>query len=197
MGTQYKDLHVGNLGNMAILSFNGNKIVTTGGGGAILTNSKELASRAKHLSTTAKVAHDWKFSHDEVAFNYRMPNINAALGCAQLESLDEKVSSKRDLYRKYQEAFSEITGIRVFKAPEYSKSNYWLQTLILESEYTTSLEPILKKLNSRGLMSRPVWEPLHTLSIFSNCPRMNMESVEKLRNQIINVPSSPQLIGSK
>lgn len=197
LGTKYKGSHVGNLGNTGVLSFNGNKIVTTGGGGAILTNSEKLASKAKHLSTTAKITHEWKFSHDEIAFNYRMPNINAALGCAQLESLEEKINLKRDLFKKYEEAFSDVLGVKVFKAPGYSKSNYWLQTLILEPEFSSSMEPILKELNSKGLMSRPVWEPLHTLSMFSNCPRMKMETVEKLHKQIINIPSSPQLIGSK
>jgi perosamine synthetase len=197
LGTKYKGSHVGNLGNLGILSFNGNKIVTTGGGGAILTNSKIIAGRAKHLSTTAKVTHEWKFSHDEIAFNYRMPNLNAALGCAQLESLEEKVNLKRNLFVRYQEAFSNIAGVKIFEAPAYSYSNYWLQTLILEPEYSSSMEPLLKKLNLRGLMSRPVWEPLHTLSIFSDSPRMNMDSVEKLYKQIINIPSSPQLIGLK
>ena len=197
LGSKYKGSHVGNLGNLGILSFNGNKIVTTGGGGAILTNSEKLASKAKHLSTTAKVNHEWKFVHDEVAFNYRMPNLNAALGCAQLESLEEKVNLKRELQVKYKAAFAGVLGVKVFEAPDYSFSNYWLQTLILEPEYSTSMEPLLKMLNSKGLMSRPVWEPLHKLSMFLNSPRMNMDSVERLHKQIINIPSSPQLIGSK
>ena len=119
LGSKYKGSHVGNLGNLGILSFNGNKIVTTGGGGAILTNSEKLASKAKHLSTTAKVNHEWKFVHDEVAFNYRMPNLNAALGCAQLESLEEKVNLKRELQVKYKAAFAGVLGVKVFEAPDY------------------------------------------------------------------------------
>lgn len=197
LGTKYNGVHVGGIGKVGILSFNGNKIVTTGGGGAILTNSTFLADKARHLSTTAKVSHAWRFTHDEIGYNYRMPNINAALGCAQLESIDSKVSKKRELFKKYQTAFAGILGVKIFEAPKHSYSNYWLQSLVVDSAYVDSFEEILRKLNQQGFMSRPLWEPLHSLEIFSNSPRMDLSTVNKIHSQIINLPSSPQLIDSK
>lgn len=135
LGSLYKGRHTGSFGSIAALSFNGNKIVTTGGGGAILTNDLRIAKRAKHLTTTAKQPHPWAFFHDETGFNYRLPNINAALGCAQLEQLDTFVQRKRELARRYAEAFDGLSGLRVFQEQPFARSNYWLNALLLEPSH--------------------------------------------------------------
>ena len=136
LGSFYNGQHTGTFGLFGALSFNGNKTITTGGGGAILTNSESLARHAKHLTTTAKLPHAWEFRHDEIGYNYRMPNINAALGCAQLEQLPAKLAAKRELFSRYHAAFAGIKGVTLFKEPQNCQSNYWLQTLLLD-EYTS------------------------------------------------------------
>ena len=140
---------------MGTLSFNGNKTITTGGGGAIITNCQEIAKRAKHLSTTAKLAHKWDYHHDDIGFNYRLPNINAALGCAQLEQLPELLQSKRTLFKKYEDKISSLKGVSLFKEPNGCKSNYWLQTLLLDNINKNQRDEILSLTNESGLMTRP------------------------------------------
>lgn len=192
LGSYYKGIHTGNFGKVSAMSFNGNKIVTTGGGGAILTNDEKLADYAKHLTTTAKLPHRWKYEHDELGYNYRMPNINAALGCAQLEQLEDFIEKKRQLVSKYEQLIEDYEGIKLFKEPEFARSNYWLQTLIFD-EKMYDINQVLETLNNHNVMSRPVWKPLHLLNSFQNCPKADLSVTEQLQHQIVNVPSSPYL----
>ncbi len=190
LGSFYKGRHTGNWGKLSTLSFNGNKTITTGGGGAILTNDEELGKMAKHITTTAKLPHKWNFYHDQIGFNYRMPNINAALGCAQLEQLPEFLVRKRNLTNRYIDAFSSLTGVRVFQEPAFAQSNYWLNVLMLEDGYQEYRDAILTATNNDGIMTRPVWILMHKLPMFSNCPRMDVHTAEELEARIINIPSS-------
>jgi aminotransferase in exopolysaccharide biosynthesis len=189
IGSYYKGGHTGTFGAMGTLSFNGNKTITTGGGGAIITNNSELAKRAKHLSTTAKIPDRWAFKHDEIGYNYRMPNINAAIGCAQLEDLPSKLESKRELYRRYELAFSEVNEVQLIKEPNECQSNYWLQTLRLRSPDLKIRDEILDILNSAGFMSRPGWDVITSLKPFETNPSMILETANNIFNSVINIPS--------
>lgn len=191
LGSTYKKRQTGSMGMLSAVSFNGNKTITTGGGGAILTNDSELAKRARHLTTTAKLPHRWSYDHDEVGYNYRMPNINAALGVAQLESLDELIHKKRRLHSVYQSFVGVIPGIELITEMEYSRSNYWLQTIRLND--VNAIEDWLLELNEAGIMSRPVWTPLHELPMYRDCPKDDLTHTEKLKKVLINVPSSSSL----
>jgi aminotransferase in exopolysaccharide biosynthesis len=193
LGSWYQGQHTGTFGLLGILSFNGNKTITTGGGGAILTNDPELALRAKHLTTTAKVPHRWDYVHDEVGFNYRMPNVNAALGCAQLEQLPGFLASKRRLAERYRDAFNGISGARIFEEPQDCTSNYWLQSLLLGEPDIEQRNAILKTTNEAGLMTRPAWAMLHRLAPYVDCPRAPLPVAENLEMRIINLPSSAGL----
>jgi perosamine synthetase len=190
LGSFYKGKHTGNWGKISVLSFNGNKIITTGGGGAILTNDTELADKAKHLTTTAKRPSEWEFSHDEVGYNYRMPNINAALGCAQIENLSYFLKEKRKLAKRYQSAFENIAGVSFFTEPEYARSNYWLNTIILEQGFEHERNTVLQILNDYGIQARPVWNLLHELPMYQNCPRTDLTTAERTAPRLINIPSS-------
>lgn len=192
LGSYYKGIHTGNFGKASALSFNGNKIITTGGGGAILTNDEKLANYAKHLTTTAKRPHPWKYEHDTIGYNYRMPNINAALGCAQLEYIDELIEKKRRLVHQYEKLIADCQGVRLFKEPKFAKSNYWLQTLIFD-ETVYDIHQVLETFNNHNVMSRPVWEPLHLLEPFQRFPKADLSVTEKVKNQIVNIPSSSYL----
>ena len=196
LGSYYHGQHTGTFGLMGILSFNGNKTITTGGGGAILFNNAELARHAKHLTTTAKVPHAWEYQHDEIGYNYRLPNLNAALGCAQLEQLPTMLSAKQKLFKRYKTAFSVVDGIRLLEESQNCQSNYWLQTLLLENEVAYERDLILKTTNDAGFMTRPVWTLLHELTPFKECPHMNLEGGQSLSQQLINIPSSSSLVGS-
>ncbi|MGN4126616.1 LegC family aminotransferase [Lysinibacillus sphaericus] len=189
LGTYYKGKHTGGFGKVSAISFNGNKIITTGGGGAILTDDEELANYAKHITTTAKIPHRWEYEHDEVAFNYRLPNINAALGCAQLEKMPEFIERKRALTAFYEELVGSLEGVTLFKEPVNTSSNYWLQTLILDD--TLERNEVLTFLNDNGVMSRPIWTPLHKLKPYRECPRADLSTIERLNKKIINIPSTP------
>jgi len=193
LGSLMNGQHTGTFGLLGTLSFNGNKIVTTGGGGAILTNDAHLAQRAKHLTTTAKVPHKWEYTHDEVGYNYRMPNINAALGCAQLEQLDSFIASKRRLYDIYLEALGQVDGVTLFQEPRGSRGNYWLQTLILDTDQADQRDEVLKTLNDNGFMARPAWTLLPSLKPFLDCPSAPLAEAKLLEQTIINVPSSAGL----
>ena len=190
LGSFYRKKHTGTFGKVGILSFNGNKIITTGGGGALLTNDHEIADYAKHISSTAKIKHSWRFIHDQIGFNYRLPNLNAAIGCAQMQKLPLFIESKRNLFLKYFQVFKSVNGLRLFSEPLHCKSNYWLQTLILERGYEPELEDILEYTNNMGLMTRPAWELIHHLDIYKNCPRAPLPNAESLSKRIINIPSS-------
>lgn len=194
LGSFLDGRHTGNFGVCAALSFNGNKIVTTGGGGAIITNDAELARRAKHITTTAKQPHRWAFFHDEVAYNFRLPNLNAAMGCAQLERIGTFVEAKRELARRYAEAFEGFNGGTLFVERPGTRVNYWLQTLILSPEIAAQRDEILKAANDAGVMTRPVWELLSSLPMYRDCPSAPTPVAQDLARRIINLPSSPQLI---
>ena len=190
LGSYFEGRHTGTFGMLGAISFNGNKIITTGGGGAILTDSPELARRAKHITTTAKLPHRWEYVHDEVGYNYRMPNLNAALGCAQLEQLPEMLVAKRGLFERYLGAFSGIDGVAVVSEPKGCRSNYWLQTIRLAREDKDFRDSILIAVSESGYMVRPVWSPLHTLHPYADCPRAPLPVVEALDRTLINLPSS-------
>ena len=194
LGSLYEGKHTGTFGKIGILSFNGNKIVTTGGGGALITNDLEVANMAKHISSTAKVQHKWKLIHNEIGFNYRMPNLNASIGCAQMKKLPSFIESKRNLFFKYKEVFKSLLGVSIFSEPINSRSNYWLQTLILDKGYESELENILELTNKEGIMTRPSWEPMHQLPMYKNCPRAPLPIAESLAKRIINIPSSAFLV---
>ncbi|MBC9784433.1 LegC family aminotransferase [Heliobacterium chlorum] len=190
LGSFYKGRHTGTFGRLSAISFNGNKTITTGGGGIILTNDEELAKKAKHMTTTAKVPHRWAFNHDMVGYNYRMPNLNAALGCAQMEQLPDFLRKKRDLAQKYQALFTGIHGVQVFREPAFAVSNYWLNALIIDEEFVAQRDELLEATNAVGIQTRPVWTLMHRLPMYHQCPRMNLSVSEKLEQRIINVPSS-------
>ena len=190
LGSFYKGQHAGTFGLLGTLSFNGNKTITTGGGGAILTNDEALARRAKHLTTTAKIAHKWEFDHDEIGYNYRMPNINAALGCAQMEKLPEKINSKRELFKRYKEAFKLILGASIFEEPKNCQSNYWLQTLLLKEDNLDLRDSVLDASNKEGIMTRPAWKLMSNLAPYRNSPAMSLESANALYRRAINLPSN-------
>jgi len=193
VGSLYKSKPTGRHALMSAVSFNGNKIMTTGGGGCILTEDETLAKRAKHLTTTAKRPHPYEFDHDEVGYNYRMPNINAALGVAQIEQLNGFVGAKRQLAKRYQEAFDGFKGARIFQDADYATSNYWLMALILDQPDISIRNEFLEISNAGGVMTRPVWELMHHLAIYNDCPRMDLSCAENLEGRIINIPSSVKL----
>jgi aminotransferase in exopolysaccharide biosynthesis len=193
LGSTVHGRHTGTFGLMGTLSFNGNKTITTGGGGAILTNDMALAKRAKHLTTTAKVPHRWEYLHDEIAYNYRLPNINAALGCAQLEQLPGFLAAKRRIFERYQAAFTAVPQARIVAEPEGCRSNYWLQTLLLDESAAGQRHAILVATNDAGLMTRPTWTLMHRLAPYRECPKMDLLVAESLERRLINLPSSAHL----
>jgi len=194
LGSFYQGKHVGTFGKFGTLSFNGNKIITTGGGGAILTDDEKLADRAKHLTTTAKLPHRWEYVHDEIGYNFRMPNLNASLGCAQLEQLPNFLQSKRRLTNLYLEAFKNISHMRLMQEPKGCTSNYWLQTIILDKTLSEERDSILETTNKNNIMTRPVWKPIHQLLSYKNCPHAPLPVAESLARRIINIPSSSGLV---
>ena len=193
LGSTVHGRHTGNVGRLAALSFNGNKIVTTGGGGAILTNDPELGRRAKHLTTTARTPHQWNFLHDEVGYNYRLPNLNAALGCAQLERLPAMLAHKRVLAARYARAFAGLAGVRFVTEPPGTTSNYWLNAIVLQDAHLECRDAVLAALNDAGYRARPVWTLLHRLPMYADCPRMALPVAERLEASIVNLPSSAKL----
>ncbi len=192
MGSFYSGKHTGTFGSMGVLSFNGNKTITTGGGGAILTDQANLAHRARHLSTTAKLPSKWEFIHDTVGFNYRMPNLNAALGLAQLEQLEYKIDRKRKLLEQYKVEFAKFPELHMMEEPSFARSNYWLQTIILPSSTSNLRDEILDLTNDSGIMTRPIWEPLSNLKHLSKFPKMDLSRVDEYKNRLINLPSNPK-----
>lgn len=193
LGSTCQGQHTGTFGKLGTLSFNGNKIITTGGGGAILTDDTELARHAKYLTTTAKRPHRWEFFHDEVAWNYRLPNLNAALGCAQMDRLPEFLAAKRELAQQYQAAFRDLMGIQFITEPAGCRSNYWLNTVQLDKPNLNIRNQVLTTLNDAGYQCRPTWTLLHKLPMFKSCPRAPLHIAEQLESSLINVPSSARL----
>lgn len=194
LGSQYKGKHTGTFGKLGTLSFNGNKTATTGGGGAILTDDDLIAKRAKHITTTAKLPHKWEFDHDEIGFNFRMPNINAALGCAQMEKVSEKIALKRKLFQEYRKALSSIPEVLIFEEPKNCYSNYWLQTIVLSEKTEQFRDSILEESNLIGISTRPIWKLISDLAPYKQAPTMNLDVSRRLSRQIINLPSSPSLL---
>lgn len=188
LGSEYKQQKIGSFGDLAVFSFNGNKIVTAGGGGVIVTNDEILAKRAKHITTTAKIPHPYEFVHDESGYNFRMPNINAALLCAQLEQLEGFLKNKRELASKYATFFNEKPIFRVEK--DQSKANYWLNCL--EFENLSERDSFLVETNKEGIMTRPIWTLSFLLPMYKDCWRDSQENATKLYERIVNIPSSVQ-----
>ncbi len=190
LGSFYQGKHTGAFGMLATLSFNGNKTITTGGGGMIITDNEVLAKRAKHITTTAKQPHPYEFVHDEIGYNYRLPNINAALGCAQMEILPRLLENKRDIANAYAEFFPSRHP-KFIKEPPQAISNYWLNTLVLEDRQAR--ENFLKDLNGAGVMSRPLWRLMNELPMFSDCQSVDLTNAKWLEERVVNIPSSARL----
>jgi perosamine synthetase len=194
IGSYFKNKHVGNFGLMGVFSFNGNKIVTCGGGGAIITNNFRLYKKIKHLCTTAKVAHKWKYVHNEVAYNFRLPALNAALGYSQLLKLKFFIKKKLKLYEIYKKKFWQIKDIEIMTSSKYCKSNYWLQTMILSKKTQKFKSKIISDCHKSGIKVRPLWDIIPTLKMYKNCPKMNLDNSKDVYYSVINLPSSSSII---
>jgi len=198
LGSWRGNIHCGLFGAVGTLSFNGNKLITTGGGGALLTNDADLATRARHLSTTAKLPHPWAFDHDAVAWNDRMPNLNAALGVAQLEDLERRLQAKKLLFNKYKDAILGLTDVELVAEPNGSTSNHWLVALRFTTENPQVASQqrlqLLEAAHAAGILMRPVWTLLHQLPMFASAPRGELSAAEDQALRLVNLPSSPQLL---
>ncbi|WP_068547305.1 LegC family aminotransferase [Thalassotalea crassostreae] len=192
LGSFYKGKHTGTIGEFGAISFNGNKVITTGGGGMVLCRDIDMGNQVKHITTTAKVPHPYEFFHDQPGFNYRLPNINAALGCAQMESLSTFLKVKRGLAQKYKDFFAS-SDFQFVVEPEYAKSNYWLNAIICPD--FKSREELLIKMNEQGVMARPIWKLMHRLPMFKTALRGSLIESEILEERLINIPSTPILRG--
>lgn len=190
LGSTYKNRHTGTFGVLGAFSFNGNKIITSGGGGVIVTDNEQLAARAKHLTTTAKIPHRWEYVHDEIGYNYRLPNINAALLCAQMEKLDLFLENKRLLANEYR-SFFDTTSIHLVREPMNARSNYWLQTLILNNK--DEQEAFLAYTNDHGVMTRPIWRLMNKLEMFKECQCSDLSNALWLEERVVNIPSGVRL----
>jgi aminotransferase in exopolysaccharide biosynthesis len=190
LGSFYKDQHTGTFGLVGAISFNGNKIVTAGGGGAIITNDEYLAKQAKHLTTTAKIPHKWALNHDQIGYNYRMPNLNAALLCAQLEKLESYIANKRETAKLYQ-VFCQQQELDFIVEPQNSISNYWLNAILLKDN--AEQHAFLEYANQKGVMTRPVWTLLNTLPMFKECFAMPQDNTQWLAERLVNIPSSVRI----
>ncbi len=188
LGSLSDEQHTGRVGLIGILSFNGNKIITTGGGGALITDDAALARRLKHLTTTAKQPHPWLFRHDEIGFNYRLPNLNAALGVAQMAQLDDFVAKKRKLAKYYATWLDQWPQATIVSEPTGARSNYWLNAMLLQDCETR--DSFLCRTNEQGIMTRPMWTPMHTLPMYQNCQRSSLDNAELIENTLVNIPSS-------
>jgi aminotransferase in exopolysaccharide biosynthesis len=188
LGSFYKGRHTGTLGDYGVLSFNGNKIITTGGGGMVLCSNQAQAKETRHITTTAKVAHAYEFYHDQAAFNYRMPNLNAALGCGQMEMLPQFLANKRSLATSYQQFFLN-SDYQFVKEPEYAESNYWLNAIICPNKLLR--DELLEKTNQQGVMTRPIWQLMHHLPMYENAKKGPLPVSEFLESRVVNLPSSP------
>ncbi len=193
LGSTYRGRHTGTFGRIGILSYNGNKILTTGGGGMILTNDPELADEARHLTTTAKAPHPYEYVHDRAGFNYRMPNVNAAIGCAEMKQLDETVAAKRRLHARYAEVFADLDDIDLFTGPDHAECNCWLNAIVLAPGCAELRNPVIEALNEAKLQARPIWRPMHTLEMYRGCPADDLSVTMDLAARVINVPSSAYL----
>jgi perosamine synthetase len=190
LGSYYQGRHTGTFGKLGAFSFNGNKVITTGGGGMIVTDDEALARRAKHITTTAKKPHTYEFIHDEIGYNYRLPNINAALGCAQMESLPRLLESKRAIAKDYAEFFA-AASLAYVSEPEQARSNYWLNALVLANR--EERDAFLKEVNEAGVMSRPIWRLMNELPMFEKCQSDGLANAKWLEERVVNIPSSARI----
>lgn len=188
LGSYYKSRHTGTFGKLGVFSFNGNKIITSGGGGVIVTDDETLAKRAKYITTTAKIPHKWEYEHDEIGFNYRMPNLNAALLVAQLEQLDSFIESKRELALKYENFFHSNNDIDFIKEKKDTISNYWLQAVLVKD--IEKRDEFLEFTNKNGVMTRPIWKLMNELKMFKDCQCINLENSKYLEQRVVNISSS-------
>lgn len=191
LGSFYKGKHTGTFGKIGVLSFNGNKTITTGGGGMLLFQDKDTGDYAKHLTTQAKIPHRWEFVHDQVGYNYRMPNINAALGCAQMENLESFIINKRETAEVYNQFFSSVSEIEFFNEPDNSRSNYWLNAIVLSDRQTQ--QNFLQYTNDNGVMTRPVWQLMSRLEMFKHCETDGLENTLWFEERVVNIPSSVRI----
>lgn len=191
IGSTYKNKHTGTFGLLGTYSFNGNKTITCGGGGIIVTNNDEIGKLAKHLTTQAKVPHRWEYVHDHIGYNYRCPNLNAALACAQLEKLEEFIENKRNTSNEYKDFFSEIDDIEYLVEPKNSKSNYWLHAVLLKNREERDV--FLEKMNDNGVMSRPIWALMNKLPMFKHCIHDGLKNSLEIESRLVNIPSSVTL----
>jgi len=190
LGSYYKRVHTGLYGDLGILSFNGNKTITTGGGGMIITNDETLAKRAKHITTTAKVPHPFEFYHDEIGYNYRLPNINAALGCAQMEKLPEFLANKRETAQEYIGLFDALE-MHFVREPQNTEANYWLNAVLLKNKEERDL--FLEMTNKAGVMTRPAWKLMNELPAFKECTFVSLDVAQDISNRLVNIPSSVRI----
>ena len=194
LGSYYKNKSLGTFGRAGVFSFNGNKIITTGGGGLIVTDDDKLADKIRHVTRTSKIPHEWKFYHDEKGWNFRMPNLNASLGCAQVKQFKHILKKKRNLAKLYKKATLGLKNFSFISELEETTSNYWLNTIRLNNSDESLLEYLLVELNNKGYNCRPAWTLLNELPMFLNCPRSNLDNAKQLSNSLINLPSSSMLI---
>lgn len=193
LGSTFADKHLGTIGDLGVLSFNGNKIITTGGGGMILTNNKSFAEACKHLSTTAKISGTFSSQHDKVGFNYRLPNLNAALGLAQLQKLEGYLKKNKELNLLYSKALEPFEDCCVYSAQPNTTSNYWLQTVRINTKSKNLQKKFVEVMMETGYSCRPLWKPIHMLKPYKNCPRSDLSTVNKLSHQIVSLPSGPKI----
>ena len=191
LGSYYKGKHTGVFGLVGVFSFNGNKIVTAGGGGCIITNDESIAIKAKHLSTQAKIPHKWEYKHDDIGYNYRMPNLNAALACAQLEKLDLYVENKRELSDLYYEFLKENKSLDLLREIKNARANHWLNAVVLEDK--KERDNFLTFTNENGIMTRPIWGLMNKLEMFKDCPHADVSNAEWLEDRVVNITSSVRL----
>ena len=197
VGSFYKKKHLGTFGDVGCLSFNGNKIITTGGGGVVLTNKKNLANKIKHLANTAKIKHKWEYIHDDIGYNFRMPSLNAALGLAQIEKINIFLKAKRKLFHKYSKNFSKLIGASIFREGKNLKSNYWLQTLILDKKYKYLKNELLNYCYKKKVFLRPTWKLISSLKPYKKKQKMDLSGARDIVDRAINLPSSQSLLINK
>ena len=193
LGSKYKEKHTGTFGDIGVLSFNGNKIITTGAGGAILTNKKSIAEQARHLIANAKLK-GYGYDHDDLGYNYRMPNINAAIGLSQIKRIEKFLKNKRKIFFLYKKVFSKSNFFSIVEEPENCKSNYWLQTILIKEKYSKLVNFLIKELNKKNIYVRPGWKLLPELNHLKKCPSMNLSISKRVTKRIINIPSSSFLV---
>ena len=190
LGSTFQNKHIGTFGDIGVLSFNGNKIITTGMGGAILTNNKIFAKKCKHYVSVSKIDHKWEFKYNEIGYNYRLPNLNAILGISQMGKIKKYLNHKRKLYKKIKNLIMDNNNLDVLNEPKKCKSNFWIQTLILKKPSLTNRNKIINRFHQNKILARPLWKPLHKLKFLKKFPKMNLDNTKAIEKKIINIPSS-------